>query len=529
MKKLFFAFLFSFAAAPASAQYYPGQSLKAHAHTSATDGGAVNNFVAVQTSSAPIMRATNYLWSPDIYVSSKTGSMIASNPFIGHFPEGVHIIGRAAVDNDNRLFSVHENDGDTLLSVAETGNITMGAPPSGKNNLTTVLGLSHFNTLTSTMIVTGRLEITGTAFINGATISTSAVVDASKLPLAGGTMTGPLLTPGITVTGGGQVTAGSFSGDGSALSNLPITSTASIVSTLSGKVEKSGDTMTGALTLSGSSLTVMGAVLVSSNAAIASTIYTKNGNLGVGYNDPTTPLYVRNNTGGNMVFVYTGATADNIGFTADMEGAGGSNIGFNAYVAGATVNKGIQIHADGPGLGANNWAIYSPSQAQSYLAGKIGIGTSVPESHLDIVVGAAAQTTAATIRSGSQSINDNDENSIDFKYYSSAYRSGRISGFIDSNAGGGSGGLKFYTAATSNSAYNATPSMTMKANGNIGIGTASPAYKLEVNGIIQSTGAVISGAPGDNSFACWGTKDGQNRLGYCVTIVGVTCTVCTVP
>ena len=46
--------------------------------------------------------------------------------------------------------------------------------------------------------------------------------------------------------------------------------------------------------------------------------------------------------------------------------------------AGATTNIGLKIGANWPGAGANNWAIYSESQAQSYFAGNVGIGTTNP-------------------------------------------------------------------------------------------------------------------------------------------------------
>ena len=331
MKKLFFAFLLSFAAAPASAQYYPGQSLKAHAHTSATDGGVVNNFVAVITSSAPIVRASNYFQGNYVQISSKTTSMLdSSNAFIGHYGSGIHVLARDNTSAGTYAFTVNQPvSASKLISVENNGTVYIGAPPSGKNNLTTILGMSHFNTLSSTMIVTGRMEITGTAFINGATISTSAVVDASKLPLAGGTMTGPLLTPGITVTGGGQVTAGSFSGDGSALTNLPlpITSTAAIISTLSGKLEKSGDTMTGSLTL-GSSLTVTG------NGRI-------NGSFGVGA-APILPLDVQTTTARLQLKSTTGTNAAWLQYYND---GGTSYIGMQGSVGNELIATGGIAHS----------------------------------------------------------------------------------------------------------------------------------------------------------------------------------------
>jgi len=60
--------------------------------------------------------------------------------------------------------------------------------------------------------------------------------------------------------------------------------------------------------------------------------------------------------------------------------------------------------------------------------------------------------------------------------------------------------------------------------GNVGIDTKTPEYKLTVIGVMSSTGVVVSPAPEDGSWACWGTG---HRLGYC-TDSSNPCT-CVVP
>lgn len=117
-----------------------------------------------------------------------------------------------------------------------------------------------------------------------------------------------------------------------------------------------------------------------------SNIYYNTGDVGIG----TTPasgfkLYVIGTGGYGIASKASNVAGSNTAINLEASGAG-SGINTGAYIAAAngTTNRGIYIETNYPPAGANNWAIYSASQANSYFAGNIGIGTTAPGTLLDL-------------------------------------------------------------------------------------------------------------------------------------------------
>jgi hypothetical protein len=121
---------------------------------------------------------------------------------------------------------------------------------------------------------------------------------------------------------------------------------------------------------------------------------------------------------------------------------------FNA--AGATTNYGVRIA--GPASGASNYAIYADATAQSYFAGNVGIGTASPAGKLQ-VTGSSASFILNT--SGTEFYNTNAGT---VKIYAS-----NAAGALALSAGGRDAGDLF-----------------INSSGNVGIGTTSPASVLDV-------------------------------------------------
>jgi len=125
-----------------------------------------------------------------------------------------------------------------------------------------------------------------------------------------------------------------------------------------------------------------------------------------------------------------------------------------------------------------------------YTAGNVGIGTTSPQTKLDVIGGSDYQT----INIGeSKTDNDVKRSGITFTHYDTDQPEVTlINSYIDSNIsyvsiGGSSGAqvatenIRFYTAANTTT-LSGTERMRINSSGNVGIGQINPAYKLDVNG-----------------------------------------------
>ena len=182
---------------------------------------------------------------------------------------------------------------------------------------------------------------------------------------------------------------------------------------------------------------------------------TNGGNVGIGTSSPSQRLDVSGNArvggGGNPEFTISGTDGAYTGL-------------LNINAAGGGISK---IIANG---GSNILAIETNGGERMRITsgGNVGIGTSSPARTLDI---------NGTIAWGASS-----------GRYMYAGGTSHIFAYSDSNLNllysGGSGGFGINNAADSARIFQVTDA------GNVGIGTFSPAYRLDVNGDIRSTGVI---------------------------------------
>ena len=192
--------------------------------------------------------------------------------------------------------------------------------------------------------------------------------------------------------------------------------------------------------------TVLSAQIYTPTGGVSTTSNPTTGNTGVGVSDPVSKLQVGgdiNSTGWNLVQ----GTILNIAFTADDKTNGISNYGLSYPLPG---------YSGGPGISLSGYAgvgIHTGSSERMRIdgLGNVGIGIISPQSKLHVV----------------QSANSNpiDAMTIDVESFASS-----------TNAA-----ASHYFRVRDLGAIAVTP-FIIKGNGNVGINTSNPLYKLDVNG-----------------------------------------------
>jgi hypothetical protein len=226
---------------------------------------------------------------------------------------------------------------------------------------------------------------------------------------------------------------------------------------------------------------------------------TNTGNVGVGTTTPNYKLDVSNLVDKAQIRFGMGAL-DSGGFLfsnapshAVFSGGASWNGGWIAKSISASflqANTGSLMFFANNGLTSGSG--FTPTERMRISAsGYLGIGTTNPTSKLHVMSGTDSGTTLLSLDTGvhggtSMAVfgTANNESGFDL----SVYRSGQYF----SRFGVGSNGSVYL----------------QPSSGNVGIGTASPAYKLEVSGEINATGLRINGAPvgGSSQWTTAGTS-----------------------
>ena len=223
------------------------------------------------------------------------------------------------------------------------------------------------------------------------------------------------------------------------------------------------------------------------------TIVGTSGNIGIGTSSPVAKLDVTGNVkvgGGtyspiptNALHVQYGNYNDTTN-TAQINLVGG--VGDNGNVTGFTLGS---IKTNGVGTGARFtlnelvWSGTAFTQGNTALTvlsgGNVGIGTTSPNDGLEVYN--KHIRISNTYNAGSVLkiyTNDNAVADGSIQWYGS---DNLLDAMITAN-GAASGDLQFYTGAGG-----ATAKLTIQSGGNVGIGTITPGYKLEVNGSFAAT------------------------------------------
>ena len=264
-----------------------------------------------------------------------------------------------------------------------------------------------------------------------------------------------------SVSATGVVMGVKFIGDGSGLLNV-----AAVTGVDASKVAKAGDTMTGQLTLAGSTLTVTGGKLLVSALGTEMELLS---DVGGGHINTLTSQYLALGTGGT-----TRLLIDNLGKVAinktppnylfDVGGA--ANFDGQAIVGGT-----LTVAGDAFSVGGSTLVV---------AGGMVGIGMASPQAGLDVLA-LPLQTVALFRNAGAPTVALQSDSgapqkvTLGFNSWSSSEGGLRNMAGITSEA---NGDLSFLT--TNAGSTLGQERLRVKAAGNIGIGTALPDYLFTV-------------------------------------------------
>ncbi len=304
------------------------------------------------------------------------------------------------------------------------------------------------------------------------------------------------------------------------------------------KVNKAGDTMSGALAMGGNKVTGLGAPTDTTDATTKTYVDSKVNQASTGTNFPPTKWVFTASSGANTTYSVTGAEiAGDTAYDVSIDGSvkepttdytvdpdtdtltiiptlsGSENIvvierGFGVALTTGSIS-GSQLEdgsvttpklADGAVTSAKISTTDTNFNVQSN--GEVGIGTTSPDSKLHIASNAepADDLTLLTLENGNSTGDiTTPDTFIDFKFTDSnsnvtpQARIGAHAGEgVDANSSNkeGKGYLTFHTSNTTNDSGTEAPPERLRIthDGKVGIGTTNPGYELDVAGDINVTG-----------------------------------------
>jgi hypothetical protein len=292
-------------------------------------------------------------------------------------------------------------------------------------------------------------------------------------------------------------------------------------------------------------------VSVNSSIITDSVIYQSASNIGVGTNSPSNTLQV-NGTVNVTYLIITNNTAASCDLKADTKG--------NVYCGTDATGSG----ADGTG-GWLNTSTYTTTTLQinvtnstggsvlyiNTTSGNIGMGTTNPTARLTVGANSSANEAIRIDSRGFAVLRlygdtDNDGSEVGAAYIALSqdggqddvgYNLGTIQTAGQNPAGSSYAGT--IGNALAMTTWNSNPiqfgtgqaiRMTIDATGNVGIGTASPGFKLEVNGTLAPTGHLTGAGSLGNSTNYWNNtltnqlevyNGGTNQLSVSANVLSI--------
>ncbi|QIG60028.1 hypothetical protein [Dishui Lake large algae virus 1] len=358
-----------------------------------------------------------------------------------------------------------------------------------------------------------KLHVEGSSYLNGTVTTNNSDINVGTGTVTAATFSGTATQVGHTLTRGTYLTGNNFTGAADTTwavdADTAATSSKVVARDASAYIYASG---------AGIGTTAARQLLdVQGGSAIIS------GSIGVGTTTPSKALDVTGDinfsgdlyqngvlfSGGSSQWTTSGTSiyynSGNVGVgtttpTKKFDVSGDINFSGNLYQNGVlfsggssqwtTTGSDIYYSTGNVGIGTNTPRKKLDVIGEAIISGNLGIGTNSPLNNLSIGTG-TSDTTASMMFNGADTASGVDR--IYFTYVANGSRIAHAGGWNvqmyagQSNVGSPSGNFRFYTGGSTYSER-----LTIVNTGNIGIGTTTPLYKLQVEGTTHLNGAITT-------------------------------------
>jgi hypothetical protein len=227
----------------------------------------------------------------------------------------------------------------------------------------------------------------------------------------------------------------------------------------------------------------------------------------------------------------TNTTGTMMGIRAEVEIDAGTitnAYGVHSHIDrdGGTITNGYLFHGSYAGSDTGvKWGIHLSGAEKNYLTGtlqvggNVGIGTDSPQGQLHISSGTSGDC-VLILQADTDNNNESDNPRIEFRQDGALIESAIAQGNNDLQIKNGLTGITFWTGGTASGddyITNTVERMRIKEDGNVGIGTASPALGLHVNvqySIMGKTDTQSGIIYNDIGTAKWRVKTGSYNLNF---------------